>query len=318
MAGLPRDEVIDWLMAGDVAIQYQTSRDLLDEERPDLRARIATQGWGARFLAAQNSDGSWGRGFYMPKWTSSHYTLLDLKNLGIDPRTAAIRDSILTILETERRSDGGMGPGASVASSDVCVAGMVLNYASYFGMPEARLTSVVDFLLHERMQDGGFNCRSNRSEPHHSSLHSTISVLEGFQQFLEAGYRWRETEIRDAMASSRAFILVHRLFRSDHTEAIIRPDFLRFPYPFRWQYNILRALDHFASARAGYDDRLQEALDRVAAARRPDGRWNVNAAHSGEQHFVMEKAGQPSRWITLIAMRVLRQDAFGNRECQDQ
>lgn len=310
MAGLPRDEVIDWLMAGDVAIQYQTSRDLLDEERPDLRARIATEGWGARFLAAQNHDGSWGRGYYMPKWTSSHYTLLDLRNLGIDPQTPAIRDSILSILEREKRSDGGMGPGASIANSDVCVAGMVLNYASYFGMPEALLTSLVDFLLREKMPDGGFNCRSNRSAPHHSSLHSTISVLEGFEQFLGAGYSWRATEIGDAMASSREFMLMHRLFRSDHTGAVIHPDFLRFPYPFRWKYNILRALDHWVLAHAPYDARLQEALDRVIAARRPDGRWTVNAAHAGDQHFVMEKAGQPSRWITLIALRVLRADTF--------
>lgn len=310
MAGSARNEVIDWLMAGDVAIQYQASRDLLDEERPDLRARIATEGWGARFLAAQNSDGSWGRGFYMPKWTSSHYTLLDLRNLCIDPQTPAIRDSILSILETERRSDGGMGPGASITNSDVCVAGMVLNYASYFGMPEAQLTSMVDFLLHERMADGGFNCRSNRSSPHHSSLHSTISVLEGLGQFLEAGYQWRTPEIRAAMASSREFILVHRLFRSDRTGAIIRPEFLRFPYPFRWKYNILRALDHFAASHAPFDERMREALDQVVAARRLDGRWTVNAAHAGDQHFIMEKAGKPSRWITLIAMRVLR--AYGS------
>lgn len=306
MAGSARNEVIDWLMAGDVAIQYQASRDLLDEERPDLRARIATEGWGARFLAAQNHDGSWGRGFYMPKWTSSHYTLLDLRNLCIDPQRPAIRGSILSILETERREDDGMGPGVSIANSDVCVAGMVLNYASYFGMPEARLTSLVDFLLREKMADGGFNCRSNRSRPHHSSLHSTISVLEGFGQFLEAGYQWRASEIRAAMASSREFILVHRLFRSDHTGAIIRPEFLRFPYPFRWKYNILRALDHFATTRVPPDARMREALDWVATARRPDGRWTVNAAHAGDQHFIMEKAGKPSRWITLIAMRVLR------------
>jgi hypothetical protein len=316
MAGLPRDEVIDWLMAGDVCIQYQAHRDLLDEERPDLRARIATEGWGARLLAAQNSDGSWGRGFYMPKWTSSHYTLLDLRNLGIDPGAQAIRDSIAFILETERRVDGGMGPGASIAKSDVCVAGMVLNYACYFGMPEAQLTSVVDFLLSETMQDGGFNCQSNRARPHHSSLHSTLSVLEGFQQYLEAGYRWREADIRPAMETSRQFILLHRLFRSDHTGAIIRPDFLRFPYPFRWKYNILRALDHFVGAHAPYDGRMREALDRVAAARRPDGRWNVNGAHPGEQHFVMEKAGQPSRWITLLALRVLRADAMWSRQHQ--
>lgn len=306
MAQLPSEEILGWLLDGDVAIQYATHRDLLDDARPDLRARIATEGWGARLMSARNADSSWGREFYQPKWISSHYTLLDLKNLGIDPENDLIRQSIAYILSTEKCSDGGVGPGKTIRKSDVCVAGMFLNYASYFGMPETDLHSIVDFILSQLMPDGGFNCRSNYGHPHHSSLHTSISVLEGFQQFLTSGYQYRAKEIRAAMASTQEFILIHRFFRSDRTDKVISPQFLRWPYPFRWRYNILRALDHFATAKIAFDPRMQEALDHLKSKQLADGRWKVYAAHPGQQHFVMEPAGKPSRWITLIASRVLR------------
>ena len=80
------ETVIDWLLQGDVAIQYQTCRDLLDKERKDLQNRITSEGWGQAFLSKRKAEGHWGRKFYQPKWTSSHYTLLDLKQLNIPPR----------------------------------------------------------------------------------------------------------------------------------------------------------------------------------------------------------------------------------------
>lgn len=78
-------DCVNWLLQGDVAIQYQTHRDLLDADRPDVRWRIAQEGWGRQLLDRRNPDGSWGLDFYRPNWTSSHYTLLSLKGLAIAP-----------------------------------------------------------------------------------------------------------------------------------------------------------------------------------------------------------------------------------------
>ena len=47
----------EWLLKGDVSIQYQVHRDLLGQARPDLRACIATEGWGAHFLSLRNPNG---------------------------------------------------------------------------------------------------------------------------------------------------------------------------------------------------------------------------------------------------------------------
>ncbi|MBC7281854.1 MAG: hypothetical protein H5U12_10475 [Hoeflea sp.] len=307
-------EIIGWLLEGDPAIQYQTRRDLLDEMRPDIRARISSEGWGAEFLACRNPDGSWGQRFYQPKWTSSHYTLIDLKTLCIAPDHPDIRQSIQSVFAELKGEDGGIRCSRADKKSDVCVNGMVLNYASYFGMPQEQLRSIVDFLLAERMADGGFNCQSNRSGARHSSLHSTLSVLEGIQEYADNGFHYRLDALQQAAAAAREFILLHRLFKSDHTLEIIRKDFLQLSFPPRWYYNILRSLDHFRAAGSPWDDRMTDAFGVLMSKRRPDGRWPLQAAHTGQVHFQMEQPRQPSRWNTLLSMRVLKAYPLGLSE----
>ena len=202
--------------------------------------------------------------------------------------------------------DGGINPAQSIKNSDVCINGMFLNYATYFGADAAALESIVDFLITMQMPDGGFNCQSNRQGAVHSSLHTTLSVLEGIHEYKVNGYTYRLAELQTIAHQSREFILQHRLFRSDHTGAIIKPQFLVLSFPSRWYYDILRALEYFGEANTGYDPRLQDAVDVLFNKRRPDGTWPLQSPHPGEVHFVMEKAGQPSRWNTLRALRTLK------------
>lgn len=302
----PPKEVLNWLLAGDVSIQYQTYRDLLNDDRPELRDRIAKEGWGADFLKCRNPNGSWGQHFYQPKWISSHYTLLDLKNLAIAPDHKLIRESIHNIATSVKRAEGGIYPISSEQKCDICVNGMFLNYACYFGEPEEQLRSIIDFILNEQMPDGGFNCQKNRQGARHSSLHSTLSVLEGIEEYLANGYRHCAKELRLAAEQAREFILLHRFFKSDHTGQIIQKDFLKLTFPPRWKYNILRALDHFRTANVPWDERMSDALEVIVSKRNTDGRWPVVAAHSGKVHFTMEKPRDPSRWNTLIALRVFK------------
>jgi hypothetical protein len=301
-------------MAGDPSIAYQTRRDLQGIDDPALRARIATEGWGKRFLECRNEKGGWGERFYQPKWISTHYTLLDLKNLQIAPDCKPIRESIAKLLAREIASDGGVGPGRTPSLSDVCVNGMFLNYAAYFGAPEAGLQRVVDFLLTQRVADGGFNCRSNRTKVHHSSLHSTLSVAEGIREYLSNGYAYRADELEKAEAACREFMLMHRLYKSDHTGEIIHPEFLMLRYPPRWKYNILRALDYFQVAGHPRDKRMADAIGVLTDRRRGDGRWALQSKIAGKTHFNMETGGRPSRWITLMALRVLK--AYGDEAGQ--
>ena len=298
--------LIDWLLEGDVAIQYQTKRDLLGEDDASLQKRIAIEGWGKLYLEKRNPNGHWGERYYQPKWISSHYTLLDLRNLYISPDVTVIRETIDKVLKEEKGHDGGVLPHGEIQASDVCVDGMFLNFASYFKADEEELKSVVDFILSQRMKDGGFNCRLNRSGAKHSSMHTTISVLEGITSYINNGYTYRIKELKEVKSSSIEFLLQHQLYLSDRTGEIIKKEFLKLSYPSRWKYNILRALDYFQLEGVPWDDRLQPAIDYLLSKRNKNGSWNVQAKHAGQVHFEMEKAGKPSRWNTLMALRVLQ------------
>ncbi len=305
-----RQQILSWLFESDVSIQYQAHRDLLDTERTDLRQRIALEGWGAQFLSARNPSGHWGRVYYQPKWISSHYTLLDLRNLGISPSNQIIKDCIAKTISECKAEDGGIYPITN--KSDVCVNGMFLNFASYFNTKEEDLKSVVDFILSEQMDDGGFNCRSNRSGAVHSSLHTTLSILEGLTEYEYNNYKYRLEEVKQAIDTSKEFILLHRLYLSDRTGKIIDRNFLRLSYPGRWRYDILRAMDYFQYSKSEWDERMQPALDVLLKKRNKDGSWNLQAKIPGKVHFDMEKAGKPSRWNTLRALRVLKHFKVGD------
>ncbi len=303
---MKEEQIIDWLLEGDVSIQYQTYRDLLNDDRPILQRKIESEGWGLRFLSERKQDGHWGQRFYQPKWISTHYTLLDLKNLNLFPDNQTIKETIYQVFASEKGHDGGILPIGSTQKSDVCVNGMVLNYSAYFRIEEEYLKSVVDFLLTEKMKDGGFNCQSNRIGATHSSLHSTLSVLEGFLEYERNGYKYRLNEVIESKKEAHEFILMHQLYRSDKTGEIINPNFLKLYYPGRWYYDILRALDYFQLAKVQYDNRMKDAIEVILQKRTKEGLWKLASKHPGQVHFEMEQAGKHSRWNTLRAMRVLK------------
>jgi len=168
---------------------------------------------------------------------------------------------------------------------------MFLNYASYFKTDEQSLCPIVDCVLNERMPDGGFNCRTSRSGATHSSLHTTLSVLEGIIEFHKAGYTYRMKDLQSVKESAEEFILVHQLFISDHTGEVIKKDFLKLVYPSRWQYDILRTLDYFQYAGSKWDVRMEKAINVIQKKRKNNGTWNMQAAHPGQVHFIIEKAG---------------------------
>jgi hypothetical protein len=300
------NEIISWLLEGDVSIQYQAYKDLLDINKPRLQKRIEQEGWGKKFLSFRNPNGHWGRGFYQPKWTSTHYTMLDLKSLCISPANKEIKATVALILQNEKAKDGGINPNHEIAASDVCINGMVLNYACYFRAKEESLKSIVDFILSQWMADGGFNCRSNRQGAVHSSLHTTLSILEGIFEYERNGYTYRLRELRQAKRKSQEFILMHKLFRSDKTGEIINENFLKIYYPPRWYYDILKAMEYFQAERLKYDSRMSDALQVILEKRMQTGQWKLPSKHPGAVHFDMEQAGKPSRWNTLRALRVLR------------
>jgi len=298
---------IEWLLDGDVSIHYLTKKYLLNagkDELQPLRKRIALEGWGRKFLDARNENGHWGVDFYLPKWISTHYTLLDLRYLEIEP-VEPIMETLHLILEQTKAPNGSITESKRRDSGDLCVNGMFMNYASFFRIPEDQLNSIVDYILDNQMPDGGFNCEITRKNPIHSSMHTTISILEGIWEYLKAGYQYRANELQKVKKDAEEFLLMHRLYKSSMSGEIIDKKWTMLSFPSRWRYDILRALIYFVEAGTPYDPRMNDALDLLILKQRKDGTWPVQAKHPGQVHFDVEKTGTSSRFNTLRALRVL-------------
>jgi hypothetical protein len=299
------NEILNWLLAGDQSIIYQTNRDLLvtDEKNLNhLRKKIAYNGWGKQFLDKRNNEtGLWGNGIYSPKWISTTYTMLDLKNIGIHPETREYIESSSILVDRLWK----IPKKSKEKYLDLCICGMLLNLCCYAGIDSSKINEIVDFILDKQFNDGGWNCRWEYDKDH-SSLHTTINILEGLREYLDNGYSYKKKEINQAVIKAHEFILMHNLFKSDKTKKIIHKDMIMLSYPSRWKYDILRCLDYFWSADEKYDRRMGDALEIIIKKQLKNNHWPVQKKHAGLVHYDMEETGKESRWNTLRALRVLK------------
>lgn len=300
-------DTINWLLQGDVSVQYNTHKKLLlstEKKTTALQKRIATDGWGKMLMDCRMDNGIWGNGLYSPKWISTHYTLLQLKNMGYPKGDDSINSSVQLMLDIPKAQDGGINITVTGKDSDVCVNGMILNYSAYFLGKDKQLNDIVDYLLKVQMKDGGWNCM-HKNGATHSSLHSTLSVLEGLHEFRQCNNTYKRQEITSACIKGHEFILLHHLYKSHRTGNVISSAFILLSYPCRWKYDILKALEYFADAGLQYDIRMEDALQLLLKKRRKNNTWPLQGVHPGLVHFKMEEAGKPSRWNTLRALYVL-------------
>jgi hypothetical protein len=279
--------------------------DLLDAPADDVAAerdRVATHGWGARLLAAQDPDGLWAGALYSPKWTSTTYTLLLLLRLGLRPGDERAVAGCHQLWTSARWYDGGLTFAKSIREPETCITGMLVTLSAYFGVADARLDPTVEWLLEQQLADGGWNCETIRSGSRHGSFHTSITVLEALDTYERAG---GSIGVDSAMRAGQGFFLDHRLSHSHHTGRAVDAAFTRYPFPPQWHFDNLRGLEHFRAVGAPRDERLADAIEALRRARRPDGTWPFYRAWPGRQWFAMESRG-PSRWTTLRALRVLR------------
>ena len=206
-------DLIKWLMDGDISIKYQTSRYLLcDNEKTynTYRQAIHEFGWCKKLIDLWNPETKmWGNGIYSPKWISTTYTMLDLKNFEIDPKIDCYQQAANLLIE---KLWVKQNPQKEVL--DLCICGMLLTLCCYGNLDHTAIFEIVDALLYYAMDDGAWNC-DLRHNPHHSSLHTTINVLEGFLEYEKNGYTYRLNETKEKIKLAHEFILNHRLYKSD-------------------------------------------------------------------------------------------------------
>jgi hypothetical protein len=297
------EPVIEWLLDSDPSIRWQVMRDLTDTPAPNVsaeRSRVALDGWGRLLLDQQRPDGQWGDGVATPFWWSSMYTLVFLRDLGVDPASERVRTAVDRV-----RDNVTWGPqfGDSPffeGEVEPCINGRVVALGAYFGVRSDRL---IDRLLNEQLGDGGWNCEAERGSMR-SSFHTTLCVLEGLLAFEQAF--GATPPVTDARKRAEEYLLERRLLRRLSTGEIIDPTWKQFAFPPLWHYDLLRALDYLRAADVQPDARIEEAAAIVRERRQRDGRWLLDARHKNTLHEALAgPVGAPNRWITLRALRVL-------------
>jgi hypothetical protein len=306
--------VLDWLLDSDPAIRWQVLNDLVHAPADIVaaeRARVATEGWGGRLLALQGEDGQWAGGACFPArsvnwreenqgqpWISTLPTLQLLHDFGIDPCADGVRRAVALVKGHCRWEHAGQ-PFFS-GEVEPCINGRTVTLGAYF---DQDADGVVDRLLGEQLEDGGWNCEVENGSVR-SSFATTINVLEGLHAY-ERATGGSAASIA-ARRRGEEYLLERKLLRRKSTGDIVNPAWLQFSFPTRWHYDVLRALDYFRLVADVPDPRMDEAIDLLRSKQRPDGTWPLENTHPGKIYFALEDGdGRPSRWNTLRALRVL-------------
>ena len=305
----PKSSATEWLLESDPSIRWQTMRDLTEapaEEVATERARVASEGWGAQLLAGQGADGYWGAGTSNPEWVSL-LSLLLLRDLGLDPTSEEARRAITRVRENVTwkgvlpQDAAWHGKPLFAGEVEPCINGRVVAVGSYFGED---MQGVVDRLLGEQMSDGGWNCEQERGSTR-GSFHTTICVLEGLLEHERA--TGGSPAVKAAREQGQEFLLERHMLRRLSTGEVIDPAWTRFSFPTGYHYDVLRGLEYLRRTGITPEARMAEAIDIVVSKRGAEGRWLLENVHSDQldaEPGVTE--GQPSRWNTLRALRVLK------------
>ena len=314
-----KSPVIQWLLDSDPSIRWQVMRDLVGAPTDEVaaeRARVATEGAGARLLALQGADGSWAGAAFNHGWDSTMHVLSLLRELGLDPASDEARRAVGLVRDRVRWKgwdwDGTWrgwefdGNPFFAGEVEPCINGQVGASGAYFGQ---NIQRIIDRLLGEQLADGGWNCEAANGSTR-SSFNTTICVLEALLEYeLAVG---ASPEVTGARLRGQEYLLERRLFRRRSTGEVIERDrkgdaaWTRFAFPTWWHYDVLRGLEYLRRAGVVPDERVAEAIDLVASKRDGDGRWPLETRHPGEMAVeVDEGEGRPSRWNTLRALRVL-------------
>ena len=301
-------DVTRWLLDSDPSIRWQVQRDLLDEPADVVaaeRSRVATEGWGARLLALQADDGYWGGDEYGENGDrrGTHWILQDLRRLGADPGSPQVQAAVERV--RDRVVWAGWDHPYFHGEDEECVNGGVLAHAAYFGELCEGSDRIIAMLLEQQLDDGGWNC-DPPEESTRSSFDSTLCVIEGFLAY-ERAVPDAPAVISEARRRGEEYLLERGLFRRRSTGELVLDRYLEFAFPPYWHYDVLRALDYFRDVGGPPDPRIDDAIGLVLDDRLDEDRWPAGRPRRGEVFFALDAPeGEPSRWNTLRALRVLR------------
>jgi len=345
---------IQWLLEKEnPSVRYFTLRDILGREEKDsevkeAKAAIPTYEVIEKMFAKQKSEGCWEdpENPYHPKYKATYWQIMILGQLRMDKNHERVQQACEFILNLQL-DEGGFSsytreraleeyewmrtktalkerlqpePSTwaqslvtehqySCLTGNVCAALLRMGYGV-----DSRVMKALNWLVKIQNRDGGWLCPYWKAhiKDIHSCFYGTICPLEAFSELPEKNCT---SGIRQAIERGAEFLLMHRLFKADHHGyKVINRQWLKFSFPWFSGYNVLRGLSVLTKLGYTEDERLKDAVELLLQKRCPDGTWLLENAPTGRMQANIETVGKPSKWITLIALRVLKRLHQTNNE----
>ena len=318
------DSVVEWLLdESQPSVRYLTLTGLLgkpesDSEVKAARAKITRLGWVKQILDMRAPSGYWASegNLYRPKYLSTNWMLLVLSDLGLSKGDVGIDRVCRAWMKRFGAKDGGFDSSArgSPKYGHLCITGNTARALVKFGYADhPRVRRSFEWFVKSQAELGGWSCWNYGGRPRGRNLDSW-EPLSAFAAYPRQ--KWTRG-MKLAVEKGAEFFLEREMHvQGDHYEP-----WYRFHYPVHYYYDLLVGLDFMTALGYGEDPRLGHAIEVLKKKRLKDGRWNLDAVHPDAEGgmaewygkhpkqaptpFSLEKAGEPSKMITLTALRVL-------------
>jgi hypothetical protein len=336
-----KESPVDWLLErSNPSVRYFTLRDILGRpedhmEVIDAKKAIPDSPTVQRILRKQNPDGYWERSEspYLPKYKSSYWTLMILGALGMDRMNEKMAKACESIFQFQNEDGGFQSESVGSAAREYeyrhkrnkelpsqkefvsslicesqlsCLTGNMASALIRMGyVDDPRVKKALEWLIKVQNKDGGWLCPywKAHARDKHGCFMGTICPMEALSELPKEDLT---REINATIASGAEFLLMHHLFKADHHNfKVINQTFLESSFPW-FGYSILRGLDVMTKLGYTKDSRIDEAVNIILQKRQSNGAWILEKSPIGRMQTDIERKGQPSKWITLIALRILK------------
>jgi hypothetical protein len=311
-------------------VRYFALRDLLDrpEGDPDVqvaRAAIMATGPVPAILDAQYPEGYWVKpgGGYSPKYRSTVWQVIFLAELGADPADERVRRGCEYLLSHSIAANGAFSARQKPVPSGCipCLNGnllhalLCLGYADYENEDE-RVGAALDWLARAVTGEGGFRylksgtsgpdfaCSANGGQPCAWGANKAMRAL------LAVPSPRRTPAVERALEAGAAFLLSRDPAVADYPfTGRVSSTWFKLGFPLTYWSDVLETAGVLADLGYGDDPRLADALQFVLSKQDDEGRWKLENGLSGKMWVDIEEKREPSKWVTLRALRVLKRAA---------
>ncbi len=318
-------EILDWLLEKkNPSVRYYAQKKLLglDEgavEVHESKAVIMDSGIVKEIFKEQTPEGHWGSedDLYLPKYKATTHQLLILAELGAT-RTPEIEKAMEHVYRFQRNSGHflTLQPKTekgkdSVVKDGCCYDGNILSYLVHFGyLDDPRTRKLLEFTYgYYDKENTGWKCRAYPIDPTRvfpvNCFMGRTKILKAFSMIREEK---RSPEMKRIIGLEVEEILenkVYQYLRSPDGSRKDKAGWTKFGFPLFYQADILEIM--VTLTRLGIrDDRMQDAIDVILKARQPDGKWLLKNTYNGKMFIDIEEKHKPSKWITLMALTILK------------